>query len=63
MPVKALKSLSSDYLKALAYAQAYYHSCPLSLAQFAAARYLDPEEYQLLSAHCEAQGIAIGEPA
>ncbi len=58
MPVKALKALAGDYLKALSYAQAYYSSVPLSLAQFAASRYLDPEEYDLLSAHCESQGIA-----
>ncbi len=58
MPIKALKALSEDYLKALAYTQAYYGAIPLSLAQFSASRYLDPEEYTLLAAHCEARGIA-----
>lgn len=59
MPVKALRALETDYLKALAYAQAYYQSCPLSLSQFAAARYLDPEEYVALRLHCENRGIAV----
>ncbi len=59
MPIKTLKALESDYLKALAYAQAYYQSCPLSLAQFSASRYLDPEEYSLLKSHCEQRGIAV----
>lgn len=59
MPVKALKALELDYLKALAYSQAYYQSCPLSLAQFSASRYLDPEEYTQLKQHCEEHGIAV----
>ncbi len=58
MPIKALKALESDYLKALSYSQAFYSCCPLSLSQFACSRYLDPEEYQLLKTHCEASGIA-----
>lgn len=59
MPVKSLKALESDYLKALSYSVAYYGSCRLSLAQFSCSRYLDPEEYQALKTHCEAHGIAV----
>lgn len=59
MPAKALKALEQDYLKALAYAEAYYQAIPLSLAQFSASRYLDPEEYTLLKTHCENHGISV----